>query len=62
MFVSSANSRSAVILLLVLVATTAAFADLSEDFVPLRDDHTIEYATRPTHDPISILTPQSRPG
>ena len=30
----------------------AALADLSDDFVPLPDDPAIEYATRPTYDPI----------
>jgi hypothetical protein len=52
--VSYVNCRTAILFALALVAT-AAFADLADDFVPLRDDPAIEYATRPTHDPISIL-------
>ncbi len=53
--VSYAHFRSVVILATALVVTNLAFADLSDDFVPLRDDPAIAYATRPTHDPISIL-------
>jgi hypothetical protein len=53
--VSHAPRRSLAVFGLAVLATTAAFADLSDDFVPLRDDPTIEYATRPTHDPISVL-------
>jgi hypothetical protein len=46
---------------LALLGTAAAFADL-DDFVPLRDDPAIEYATRPTHDPISILNEEIAAG
>ena len=56
------QSRTVVALGVVLVAATATFADLSEDFVPLRDDPAIEYATRPTHDPISILNEEIEAG
>jgi hypothetical protein len=55
------NSRTVVVLALALVST-AAFADLADDFVPLRDDPAIEYATRPTHDPISILNEEIEAG
>jgi hypothetical protein len=54
--------RTVVALALALVATTATFADLSEDFVPLRDDPAIEYATRPAHDLISILNEEIAAG
>ena len=40
----------------------AAFADLSGDFVPLRDDPAIEYASRPTNDPISSLNAEIEAG
>lgn len=40
----------------------AALADLSDDFVPLTDDPAIEYATRPTHDPISTLNAEIEAG
>jgi len=53
--VSYAHFRIVVILATALVVANLAFADLSDDFVPLRDDPAIGYATRPTHDPISIL-------
>jgi hypothetical protein len=53
--VNSARKRSFVVFALAVLAATAAFADLADDFVPLRDDPAIGYATRPTHDPISIL-------
>jgi hypothetical protein len=53
--VNSARRGSLAVFALALVFTTAAFADFGDDFVPLRDDPAIEYATRPTHDPISIL-------
>ena len=53
--VSYAHFRIVVVLATALVVANLAFADLSDDFVPLRDDPAIEYATRPTHDPISIL-------
>jgi len=56
------HCRLAVIFTLALVAVTAAFADLADDFVPLRDDPTIEYAIRPTHDPISILNAEIEAG
>ncbi len=57
-----AHRSTAFILVLTLLATTVAFADLSDDFVPLRDDPAIEYATRPTHDPISILNAEIEAG
>jgi hypothetical protein len=59
---SSVNWRTVVMLAAALVGTAAALADLSEDFVPLRDDPDIEYATRPTHDPISILNAEIEAG
>jgi hypothetical protein len=59
--VSYVNRRTAVVLALALVAT-AAFADLADDFVPLRDDPAIEYGTRPTHDPISVLNDEIEAG
>src|SRR5580692_9491850 len=40
----------------------AALADLSDDFVPLPDDPAIEYATRPTYDPISTLNAEIEAG
>ena len=52
---SYVNRCTAISFVVALVATTAAFADLADDFVPLRDDPAIEYATRLTHDPVSIL-------
>jgi hypothetical protein len=44
--VSYVKRRTAIAFVLGLVATTA-FADLANDFVPLRDDPAIQYATRP---------------
>lgn len=57
---SCVTRRIAVVLALVLAAT--AFAELGDDFVPLRDDPAIEYATRPTHDPISVLNEELEGG
>lgn len=59
---NSAPKRSFAVFALAALAATAAFADLSEDFVPLRDDPAIEYATRPTHDPISVLNDEIEAG
>jgi hypothetical protein len=60
--VNSARKRSLAVFALALVVSTAAFADLSEDFVPLRDDPAIEYATRPANDPILILNNEIEAG
>ena len=46
----------------IIVFGAAGFADLSDDFVPLPDDPAIEYATRPTNDPISILNSEMEAG
>ena len=54
--------RIAVLLALTVGASAAVFADLNDDFVPLRDDPAIEYATRATHDPISILNAEIEAG
>ena len=59
--VSYAHFRT-VILAVAFVVTNLAFADLSDDFVPLRGDPAIEYATRPTHDPISVLNAEIEAG
>jgi hypothetical protein len=60
--VNSARKRSLTVFALAVLAATAAFADLADDFVPLRDDPAIQYATRPTHDPISILNDEIEVG
>jgi len=60
--VASVHTRAAVVIALAVVTATALFADLSDDFVPLRDDPAIAYATRPTHDPISILNAEIEAG
>jgi hypothetical protein len=60
--VSYVHFRTVVILAAALVVTSLAFADLADDFVPLRDDPAIEYATRPPHDPISILNEEIEAG
>jgi hypothetical protein len=57
----SYKCRIAAIFTLALFATVV-FADLADDFVPLRDDPAIEYATRPTDDPISILNMEIEAG
>jgi hypothetical protein len=46
----------------VIFCVCAAFADLSEDFVPLYDDPAIEYATRPTNDRIATLNAEIEAG
>jgi hypothetical protein len=60
--VSCARKNGLTVFALTVVAATAAFADLSEDFVPLRDDPAIQYAARPTHDPISVLNEEIEAG
>ncbi len=60
--VSYAHFRIVVILATALVVTNLAFADLADDFVPLPDDPAIEYATRPTYDPISTLNAEIEAG
>jgi len=60
--VAYVNRRTAAVIVVALAATTAALADLSDDFVPLRDDPAIEYATRPTKDPISTLNEEIEAG
>jgi hypothetical protein len=60
--VSYVHFRTVVILAAALVVTSLAFADLADDFVPLRDDPAIEYATRPAHDLISILNEEIAAG
>jgi hypothetical protein len=57
----SYKRRVAAIFTLALFATVV-FADLADDFVPLRDNPAIEYATRPTDDPISILNMEIEAG
>ena len=59
---NSARKHSLTVFALAVLAATAAYADLADDFVPLRDDPTIEYAIRPTHDPISILNAEIEAG
>ena len=54
--------RITLLIAAIIVFVAAGFADLSDDFVPLRDDPAIEYATRPTHDPISILNAEIEAG
>jgi hypothetical protein len=57
----SYKCRIAAIFTLALFATVV-FADLADDVVPLRDDPAIEYGTRPTHDPISVLNDEIEAG
>ena len=59
---NSARKRSLTGFALAVLAATAAYADLADDFVPLRDDPAIQYATRPTHDPISVLNEEIETG
>lgn len=59
---NSARKRSLTVFALAVLAATAAFADLADDFVPLRDDPAIEYATRATYDPISVLNEEIETG
>ena len=59
---SEKGRQIALLTTVIVLWVGAAFADLSEDFVPLRDDPAIEYATRPTSDPVSRLNAEIEAG